>query len=136
MKRILSIQPFSTDLGILLLRLILGGLFIWHGYDALNHYKLYLSMSKSTIGLDVSLEFNLVVFSQFICGILVAAGVLTRLAVIPIFISMTVAFFIAHHGQPFMMKELPFAYWLLCIPVFVLGSGRLSVDKLLSRKSV
>ncbi|MEO6612886.1 MAG: DoxX family protein [Chitinophagaceae bacterium] len=136
MKKILSTQPFNTDLGIFLLRLILGGLFTWHGIDALNHYNLYLSMSKSTIGLGANLEFNLVVFSQFICGILVAVGFLTRLAVIPIFITMTVAFFIAHKGQPFMAKELPFAYWLLCIPVFVFGSGRYSVDRLLSRKSL
>jgi len=134
MKKILSIQPFNTDLGILLFRLILGGLFTWHGYDALNHYKLYLSMSTSTIGLGASLEFNLVVFSQFIGGIFIAFGFLTRLAVIPIFITMTVAFFIAHKGQPFMAKELPFAYWLLCIAVFVMGSGRCSVDRLLFKK--
>lgn len=134
MKKILSIQPFSTDLGILLLRLLLGGLFAWHGYDALNHYKLYLSMSKSTIGLGANLEFNLVVFSHFLCGILVAVGFLTRLAVIPLFITMTIAFFIAHKGQPFMLKELPFVYWLLCLPVFVLGSGRFSVDRWLFKK--
>ncbi|MEO7924964.1 MAG: DoxX family protein [Chitinophagaceae bacterium] len=135
MKRILGTQPFNTDLGILLLRLILGGLFTWHGYDALNHYKLYLSMSTSTIGLGAPLEFNLVVFSHFLCGLFVAVGFLTRLSVIPLFITMTVAFFIAHKGQPFMTKELPFVYMLSCIPVFVLGSGRFSVDRLLFRKN-
>ena len=134
MKKILSPQPLHTDLGILLLRLVLGGLFTWHGYDALNHYKLYLSMSTSTIGLGANLEFHLVVFAHFFCGLMVATGFLTRLAVIPLFITMTVAFFIAHKGQPFMAKELPFAYWLLCIPVFVLGSGRFSVDRLLFKK--
>ncbi len=136
MKRLLSTKPFSADLGTLLLRLIFGGLFTWHGYDALNHYNLYLSMSKSTIGLGANLEFNLVVFAQFICGILVAVGFLTRFAVIPIFITMTVAFFVAHHGQAFMMKELPFTYLLLCIPVFILGSGRYSADRLFSGRSL
>jgi putative oxidoreductase len=136
MKRILNIQPLNTDLGILLLRLVFGGLFTWHGYDALNHYKLYLSMSQSTIGLGAAFEFNLVVFSQFICGLMIVAGLLTRLAVIPIFISMAVAFFVAHKGQAFMMKELPFAYLLLSLPVFVLGSGRYSLHRLLARKSV
>lgn len=130
----LFVQPISTDLGILMLRLIVGGLFTWHGYDALLHYKLYLSMSKSTIGLGTNLEFNLVVFSQFLCGIFVAFGFLTRLSIIPIFITMAVAFFIAHKGQPFVQKELPFAYLLLCIPVFVSGSGRYSIDKLLFKK--
>ena len=134
MKKILSIQPFNTDLGILLLRLILGGLFTWHGYDALNHYKLYLSMSTSTIGLGAKFEFNLVVFAQFFCGIFIALGFLTRLSVIPIFITMAVAFFVAHKGQPFMAKELPFAYLLLCIAVFVMGSGRYSLDRLFFKK--
>jgi putative oxidoreductase len=91
-------------------------------------------MSKSTIGLGTNLEFNLVVFSQFVCGIFVAFGILTRLSIIPIFITMAVAFFIAHKGQPFMQKELPFAYLLLCVPIFVLGSGRYSVDRVILKK--
>ena len=135
MKRLLNTGPFSADLAALLLRLMIGGLFIYHGYDALSHYTLYLSMSKSTIGLGANFEFNLVVFSQFLCGIFVAFGFFTRLTIIPIFITMIVAFFIAHKGQPFMQKELPFVYWLLCIPVFVLGSGKYSVDKFIQKKS-
>lgn len=134
MKQLLSSRPFSADFGILLLRLILGGLFIWHGYDAFDHYSLYMSMSKSVIGLGAKLEFNLVVFSQFFCGIFVALGFLTRLSVLPIFITMTVAFFVAHKADPFMQKELPFTYWLLCLPVFVFGGGRFSLDKLIFRK--
>lgn len=133
MKRLFNSQPFSTDMGILFLRWILGGLFAWHGYDALMHYDLYLSMSKSTIGLGAALEFDLVVFSQLICGIFVAVGFLTRLSVIPLFIIMTIAFFVAHKGAPFMQKELPFAYWLLCLPVFVFGGGRFSIDRLISK---
>ncbi len=134
MKQLLSFSPFSADIGILFLRLILGGLFTWHGYDALLHYDLYLSMSKSTIGLGTNLEFNLVVFAQFICGIFVAFGFLTRLSVIPLFIIMTVAFFVAHQADPFFQKELPFAYCLLCLPVFVFGGGRFSIDRLIFGK--
>lgn len=134
MKQLLKPNPFNTDFGIFLLRLVLGGLFTWHGLDALMHYNLYLSMSKSTIGLPASLEFNLVVFSHFIGGILIVLGLFTRLAVIPIFITMTVAFTIAHKGQPFFQKELPFVYGLLCIVVFVLGGGAYSADNLLQKR--
>lgn len=134
MNRLVSSSPLHTDLGILLLRLVFGGLFTWHGYDALQHYDLYLSMSKSTIGLDAKLEFNLVVFSQFIGGILIVLGLLTRFAVIPIFVTMSVAFFVAHKNDPFFQKELPFAYWLFCLVIFVLGSGRFSTDHLLQKR--
>jgi len=136
MKKLFSTRPSHADLGILLLRLIIGGLFTWHGADALSHYKLYLSMSKSTIGLGASMEFHLVVLSHFICGIFVVLGFLTRLSIIPIFISMAVAFFIAHKGQAFMLKELSFAYMLLCLPVFIFGSGRFSIDRLIFKKKI
>lgn len=134
MKQLLKPQPLDADFGIFFLRLILGGLFTWHGFDALIHYNLYLSMSKSTIGLPASFEFNLVVFSQFICGILIVLGLLTRLAAIPIFITMAVAFLIAHKGMPFFQKELPFVYGLLCIAAFILGSGRYSLDNFLQKR--
>lgn len=135
MKKILSSQPLNADAGILFLRLILGGLFTWHGIDTLFlNYNLYLSMSKSTIGLGANFEYHLVACSYLICGISVVAGFLTRLSVIPIFIAMGVAFLIAHHGQPFYMKELAFTFWLLCILVFILGSGRYSVDRLIFKK--
>ena len=135
MKRLFSTRPLNTDLGILFLRLILGGLFIWHGVDALFlNYKLYLSMSKSTIGLGANFEYHLVVISYFVCGISIVLGFLTRLSVIPILIAMSVAFLIAHDGQKFYEKELPFAFMLLCIAVFIFGSGRFSVDRLIFKK--
>jgi putative oxidoreductase len=134
MKKILSSQSLHTDLAALLLRLILGGLFIYHGYGKLVNYDMYLSMSKSIIGLGAKTEFNLVIFAEFFCGIFVTIGFFTRLTVIPILITMAVAYFIAHGKDAFMMKELPFTFLLLCIPVFVLGSGRYSVDRLLFKK--
>jgi len=134
MKWLISSKPLNSDRDALIVRLILGGLFTWHGYDALAHYDLYLSMSRSVIGLGAHLEFNLVVFSQFICGILIVLGLFTRLAVIPIFITMTVAFFVAHKNDAFFQKELPFVYWLLCIAVFMMGSGRYSIDHHLQKR--
>jgi putative oxidoreductase len=129
------VPSLNTDLATLFLRLILGGLFFWHGFDALQHYSQYLGMSKSIIGLGAKVEFNLVVFSQFLCGLFVAVGFLTRLTVIPLFIAMSVAFFVAHKHDPFMLKELPFVYWLLCIPVFILGSGKYSLDNVIFRRT-
>ena len=134
MKKLFSTYPLHTDTGILLLRLILGGIFTWHGVNAIAHYNEYLAMSKSTIGLGAKLEFDLVVFSYLVCGILIVLGFLTRLSVIPIFIAMSVAFFIAHKNDAFLMKQLPFVYWLLCIAVFIMGSGRYSVDHLLIKR--
>ncbi len=58
------------------------------------------------IGIGSKLSFNLVIFAEFFCGLLVLIGFFTRLAVIPIFIDMAVAFFIAHAKDPFDVKAI------------------------------
>lgn len=133
-NNLLQTKPFSTDLAALLLRLIFGGLFFYHGYDAVAHYQLYLSMSQPIIGLPAKLAFDLVVFTQLICGLLVALGAFTRIAVLPLAFAMGVAVFVAHANDPFYKKELALLYLLLTTVVFVLGSGRYSVDAILFRK--
>lgn len=134
MNSLLKTPALNNDLGSLFLRLILGGLFAWHGYNAIMHYNEYLAMSKSHIGLGTKLEFDLVVFSYLICGILLVLGFLTRLSVIPIFIAMSVAYFVAHKNDIFQMKQLPFVLWLLCIAVFIFGSGRYSLDAVIQKR--
>jgi len=127
-NKILSAQPLHADLGILLLRLVFGGLFIYIGYGKIEHYNQYLPMFKDYTGLGVKTSYNLVIFAEFFCGML------TRLAVIPILISMIVVVFIALKGQGFNDKHLPFLYLILTLVIFVLGSGKYSADALLFRK--
>jgi putative oxidoreductase len=139
MKRLFSYRPLNTDLGILFLRCTLGGLFIWHGVDALMHYQQYLAYSiaanpKGTIGLGAEFEFCLVVYSQFICGILITLGLLTRAATVPIAIMMDVAVFVAHKNDDFLTKEKAVCFLLLSIPVFIFGGGRFSIDRLIFKK--
>lgn len=133
--RIFSYKSFNTDIAALLLRLIFGGLFIRYGYMKLASYDEILPMFGDIIGIGAQLSFNLLIFAEFGCGILVALGLLTRLSVIPIFIAMVVAFFIAHANDPFDAKSLAFIFLVLSPVVFVLGSGKYSVDKLLFKKS-
>ena len=130
-NRILSPRILSADHAALLLRLIFGGLFVYHGYTKLVSFNEYLPMFPDLIGIGSKLSFILVIFAEFFCGILVILGLFTRLAVIPIFITMIVAFFLAHGKDPFDVKELPFLFMLLSIVVFVLGSGKFSIDGLI-----
>ena len=133
-NKILSYQSLNTDLAILLLRLIFGGLFVFHGYMKLISFNEILPMFKDIIGIGSKLSFILVIFAELGCGFLVAIGFFTRIAVIPILINMSVAFFIAHAKDVFYAKELPFLFWLFTFVIFVLGSGKYSVDWLIRRK--
>lgn len=133
-NKILSAQSLNSDLGILLLRLVFGGLFIYIGFEKIEHYHQYLPMFKDYTGLGVKTSYNLVIFAEFFCGILVTIGLLTRLAVIPILISMIVVVFIALKDKGFNDKQLPFLYLILSLVIFVLGSGKYSADALLFKK--
>ena len=129
--KIFSLQPLNTDLAIFLFRLIFGGLFIYHGYTKIDAYDQILPMFRDIIGIGSKLSFNLVIFAEFFCGILVTIGLLTRLSVIPIVITMSVAYFVAHAEDSFMVKELAFVFLLLSVVQFILGSGKYSADRLI-----
>lgn len=123
----------NTDLATLILRLLFGGMFFHYGYGKIVNYEAILPNFGDIIGIGSKLSLNLVIFAEFFCGILVAIGLFTRWSVIPVLITMVVAYFVAHQDDGFMDKQLPFIWLILCFVVFLLGSGRYSVDHLLRR---
>lgn len=134
MNTLLRAQSLSTDLATLLLRLTFGGMFIRYGYTKLSAFDEMVTMFPDLIGIGAKLSLVLVIFAEFFCGIFIVIGFLTRLSIIPILITMIVAFFIAHANDAFDAKAISFVYMLLCSVIFVLGSGTYSVDRLLFKK--
>lgn len=72
--------------------------------------------------------------SEFLGGILLALGFLTRPAALAIGFTMVVAAFIAHAGDPFSKMEMALLYLTLCVLFLGLGGGRFSVDGWLARR--
>ena len=124
-------RPLNTDFAILLLRLLFGILFIWHGYQKIDAYNQYVGMFPDLIGIGGKLSFQLVIFAEFGCGILVTLGLLTRLSVIPILFTMCIAYFVAHKADGFEKKELVFVFLVLSVIIFIFGSGKYSLDAIL-----
>jgi putative oxidoreductase len=131
MKKLLNLAPLNADLGILLLRLFFGGMFAYYGWGKIENYDTILPQFGDIIGIGPKLSFNLVIFGEFVCGILVALGLFTRLSVIPSFITMVVAFFVAHGQDDFANKIPAFTFLVLSIIIFINGSGRYAVDALI-----
>jgi len=134
MNKLFNYRSINTDVAALLLRLIVGGLFIRYGYNKVMAYDQILPMFGDIIGIGAKLSFNLVIFAELFCGFLVLMGIFTRLSIIPIFITMAVAFFIAQAKDAFDVKALAFVFLFLSIVIFVLGSGKYSVDRLMYKK--
>lgn len=133
-NKLIGTRPLNADLGILLLRVIFGGFFVYYGSYKVASYHEILPVFTDYIGIGAKLSFHLVIFAELVCGFLVLIGFWTRLAVIPIFIAMFVAYFIAHAKDPFTIKQIALLYLLLSLVVFILGSGKYSVDALLQKR--
>jgi len=133
--KFLNYHSLHTNLAAFFLRLLFGGLFVRYGYTKLASYHDILPQFQDLIGIGATLSFNLVIFAELLCGFFVLIGFLTRITVIPIFVTMVVAFFIAHAKDPFDIKAPAFIFMLLSIVVFILGSGSYSVDRFLFRKN-
>lgn len=132
MKNFLTnLRPLHTDAAILLLRLLFGGLFIWHGYQKIEGYEQYVNMFPDFIGLGGKLSYQLVIVAEFGGGILIVLGLFTRLAVLPILFSMCIAYFMAHKKDAFDQKEVVLIFMWLSVVLFILGSGRFSLDALI-----
>lgn len=134
LKKLSAIGNYS-NLGhfwLLCFRVCAGAFLMTHGLA-----KLKMLFSNESIeflnlfGLGVTFSLTLAVFAELICAFLVILGLFTRIASIPIIITMLVAIFIVHQGQEFSHKELAYLYLLVYLTLLVFGSGKFSVDKLI-----
>jgi putative oxidoreductase len=81
------------------------------------------------LGIGSSPTFFLAVFAEFLCAVFVLIGFKTRWASIPIIITMLVAAFVQHAGDPFGSKEKALLFAIVFTAIFLLGPGSYSVDK-------
>ena len=85
------------------------------------------------IGIGETTSFYLTVFAEFLCALLVAIGLKTRLATIPLIITMLVALFIVHGADPFNVKEMAALYFLAFFALLFTGPGKYSLDSMMNR---
>jgi len=64
------------------------------------------------------------------CSILLILGLWTRLALIPLAITMIVALFVVHGADPWKVKELAAMYLLVYATLLLTGAGQFSLDHL------
>ena len=124
------------NLLVLLLRVTVAAFMLTHGAPKLS--KLLEGgeiQFGDPLGLGPALSLALVVFAEFFCSLFIGIGLGTRLAVIPLMITMLVAAFISHGPDPFRQKEMALLYFLLYLVLLVTGSRKYSFDYLMTRRS-
>ena len=132
------IQLFSTNhsakginVSLLIMRIGIALLMFTHGVPKIGKLSEDPVQFINLFGLGATLSLYLAIFGEVICLLFVMFGLGTRLAVIPPAITMLVAVFHVHIADPFVKQEMGLHYLLIYAVLFIMGSGRYSLDHLL-----
>ena len=124
------------DLASLLLRLAFGiGMAAAHGWPKATKFDDLQSSFPDPLGVGSSSSLVLVIFAELVCAVAVTVGLYFRLALVPLIITMAVAAFVIHGGDPFQKQELSLAYFSAYVALILMGPGRLSIDAWRSKRS-
>lgn len=129
-----ALAPFT----VLLIRLVAGLSFMPHGYPKLFVNPVGSAAFLEQSGFRPGMFWAIVLGStEFFGGLLLAAGLFTRIVCVPILIFLIAAIF--HHSQfGFVWNNQGFEYplfWAIVVFHFLVnGGGRYSVDAMLGRE--
>jgi putative oxidoreductase len=126
MKSLNALQP----LGLLVLRVALGIIFLYHGYPKLAHAGSGMQGFFVQHGLPGYFVYVAGILETF-GGVLLILGLFTRAAALLLAIEMGVAIWKVHSGGGYMAVhdyEFPLALATACFALSTLGAGLISLD--------
>jgi putative oxidoreductase len=123
-----------ADNGIFLLRLSVSLLMLSHGIPKAFEYETLIQEFPDPLNVGTEVSFQLVLFAEIGCSILLFLGLLGRFASVTLFIMMMVAAFVHHFGDPWSMRELPLLYAAVFAALTFTGPGSPSFDAWFSRQ--
>ena len=124
-----------TDAALLIFRIWVSAMMLVHGIPKLmtlfgpDEIKF-----MDPIGIGVTASLALAVFAEVICSVLIILGLATRLAAIPLIVTMCVAIFIIHVPDGWARQELPSIYLAGYVLLLLTGAGKYSLDKAFMKK--
>lgn len=118
---------------LLLIRVTFGVLFFVHGLDKMMNFSTLSTTFPDIFGFGSYMSLMLAIFCEFCCSLFLIAGLLVRVMMVPMMISMAVAFFDVHDAM-MPQGELSLIYLIVFILLYLTGPGRYSVDWLIDRK--
>ncbi len=118
--------------GVLILRLFAGIAMMTHGYGKLFGGLEGFTENVAGMGFPLPAFFAfMAAFSEFFGALLLTLGLATRVWALLLAVTMGVAAFVAHAGDPFAMRELALLYMAVWVFFLFKGAGNYSVDALI-----
>lgn len=127
--------PNNVSTALLILRVVIGFFMLTHGWGKMQTlFSGEQIQFADPIGLGATFSLVLAVFAEVLCSILLIIGLGTRLAAIPLLITMLVAAFIVHANDGFGKQEFALLYAVIYLTIGMIGAGKYSLDYLISKK--
>ena len=136
--RALALTKKLDPVALLVARLTVGVLFVSTGWGKVHNLAKVTSYFAE-LGIPMP-GFNAVLasYTELLCGSLLVIGLASRLAAIPLVITMTVALLTALrdriHDLPDLFGQVEWTYIVILLAVAVFGPGAVSVDALVMRR--
>jgi putative oxidoreductase len=127
------------DFGLLMLRLIIGAVFIYHGFAKVSNIEGTLGFF-STIGLGNIVLVYLAAYGEFVGGIMLVLGIFTRYTALLLAFIAAVAIYAVHFKAGFNIMKGGYEYALtlmvVSLAISMIGSGKYSLLNLIKKEEV
>lgn len=140
-----SANAISIDLGLLIIRLIIGILMVFYGYEKLSHFNEmaasdFWAKNISFLGMSGKIPLALTIFAEFVCSLLLIIGLFSRFALLVLLFCMAYIFLVVFplsildKGDNGYQFNDAFVYFIIYIGLFFTGVGKYSLDAKLFSK--
>ena len=133
MKRFFSPLPLGRGDGLALIRIIVGGFLIYHGWEmfdtpAMDEYFKWDMFKDSPAAKFFVYGGKL---AELLSGILLVLGLFTRIASIIIICTLSYIAFFVGHGKIWYEDQYPFLFVVIGFIFFFTGPGSFSLDSVI-----
>ncbi len=131
--------PETVGWGVAMVRIIVGVVFLMHGWQKLFVFGLDgMTGAMTKMGLPApGLSAVLVSFTEFLGGLLLLLGLFTRVAALPVAFAMFVAVTMVHLPAGFFAPaglEYPLTLLVVLVALVLMGPGELALDNILAAR--
>ena len=147
MKKLLfnSANPFNLDLGLLIIRIIMGLLMAFYGYEKLINFETmaasdFWAKNISFLGMSGKIPLALTIFAELFCSLLLIIGLFSRFSLLVLMFCMAYIFVIVFpmsildKGENGYQFNDAFVYFAIYLGLFFTGVGNFSLDSKILKK--
>lgn len=128
-----SYSATSFNIAMLIVRIVFGLIMMRHGWEKLSHFANKQEKFMNFMGMGPTVSLGLATFAEFFCSLLLILGLFTRLATIPLLVTVFVILNL-HHWEFFGEHELVPCLATVYLMLLLVGPGKYSLDAQISKK--